>query len=190
MAEEDAARWDARYAGLDDRRVSAQMPIALMHADESVLAELPVSGAALDVGSGLGAQTLWLAERGMHVEALDVSRTAMTSLMVAATAAGFAERVVGSVHDLDSGIPAGLGLFDVIVCQRFRAPHLYESLLAHLRPGGWLIMTVLSETGASDPGEFHAPPGELTLFFDRPGCSLAAHHEADGEESIVLRSTQ
>ncbi|MEP4651999.1 MAG: methyltransferase, partial [Ilumatobacter sp.] len=66
---------------------------------------------------------------------------------------------------------------------------LYESFVEHLRPGGWLVMTILSETGAADPGEFHAPPGELTLFFDRPGCFLVAHHEADGEESIVLRRT-
>lgn len=188
MAVDDAARWDARYASRGDRPTRARMPIALGHADPSLLVDFPVEGTALDIASGLGEQTLWLAERGLHVDALDISHIAMDSLLATAHDAGFADRVTGRTCDFDHGIPVSVGPFDVIVCQRFRAPHLYEPMIEHLRPGGWLVVTVLSETGATDPGEFHAPPGELTLFFDRPGCSLVAHHEADGEESIVLRS--
>lgn len=189
MAAEDAERWDARYRGRDDAPTTAQMPVALSHVDASVLSDFPTGGTALDVASGLGAQTLWLAERGLRVHASDISTAAMASLNDAVGTAGLTDRVVGTACDFDHGIPSGLGPFDVIVCQRFRAPHLYESFIEHLRPGGWLVMTVLSETGADDPGEFHAPPGELTLFFDRPGCRLVAHHEADGEESIVVRTT-
>ena len=188
MSSEDAERWDARYADRDGRPTRARMPIALEHADDSHLADFPTAGTALDIASGLGEQTLWLAERGLRVDALDISPVAMTSLLAAVGDAGFSDGVTGRVDDLDDGIPADLGPFDVVVCQRFRAPHLYEPMLERLRSGGWLVMTVLSETGASDPGEFHAPPGELTLFFDRPGCTLVSHHEADGEESIVVRT--
>ena len=157
------------------------------HADPCLLVDLPTAGTALDIASGLGAQTLWLAERGFSVVALDISNTAMDSLLADARDAGLGDRVEGRACDFDHGLPAALGSFDVIVCQRFRAPHLYEPMLEHLRPGGWLIITVLSETGATDPGMFHAPPGELTLFFDRPGCTLVTHHEADGEESIIVQ---
>ncbi len=188
MVAADGERWDARYSdGKPEQPVEARLPIALGHADEAVLADFPTSGAALDVASGLGAQTLWLADRGLHVQALDISRNAMASLLVSASAAGLANRVAGGTCDFDDGIPSDFGSFDVIVCQRFRAPHLYEAFIERLRPGGWLVMTILSETGATDPGEFHAPPGELTLFFDRPGCTLVAHHEGDGQESIVIK---
>lgn len=189
MSIEDAERWDARYANRQTGPVEPQIPVALDHAGPTVLDEFPKSGDALDVASGLGSQTLWLAHRGLRVAALDISNLATAALGRSAEAAGLDQRITSATCDFDDGLPASFGLFDVIVCQRFRAPHLYESFVEHLRPGGWLIMTVLSETGAADPGEFHAPPGELTLFFDRPGCALVAHHEADGEESIVLRRT-
>lgn len=189
MSTEDAERWDARYANREAAPIEQRIPIALAHADPSVLEVFPTAGDGLDVASGLGSETLWLAHRGLRVAALDISDRAISLLAECADSSGLADRITSTTCDFDDGIPAPFGLFDVVLCQRFRAPHLYEQMLEHLRPGGWLVMTVLSETGAADPGEFHAPPGELTLFFDRPGCTLVAHHEADGEESIVLRRT-
>ena len=197
MARSDAERWDARYADLHDD-IKPRWPDALDGLELDTV--VPSIGRALDVACGRGAQTVWMAQRGLTVIALDTSATAIDYLRSRSRDIDhklsahlhdhvpFAHRIDARVHDLDDGLPDDASDFDLIVCQRFRAPHLYEPLLEALRPGGWLVMTVLSETGAVDPGEFHAPPGELTLFFDRPGCSLVAHAEADGQESIVIRS--
>ncbi len=187
MATEDGTRWDARYAD-GDRAVAPAPPDAVAAA--GLVDRIPATGRALDVACGLGPQTIWMAQRGLDVTALDVSHEAVRRVDDAAGRHGVDDRIDAIAIDLDQGLPSDLGEFDVIVCQRFRAPHLYESLIEHLRPGGWLIMTVLSETGAVDPGEFHAPPGELTLFFDRPGCTLVAHHEADGQESIIIQRSR
>jgi len=184
MAADDGTRWDARYADRD-AHITPVAPDAV--ATAGLVDRIPTTGRALDVACGLGAQTIWLAQRGFEVTALDVSHEAVRRVDDAARRHEVHERVAATAFDLDRGLPDDAVGFDIIVCQRFRAPHLYEALIERLVPGGWLIMTVLSETGAADPGEFHAPPGELTLFFDRPGCTLVTHHEADGEESIIVQ---
>ncbi len=141
---------------------------------------LPAGGRALDVACGRGAVSVWLAARGLTVDAVDVSATAL-----AAGAALAADGVRWWRHDLDTGLPAGCsGPYDVIVCQRFRDPALYPLLTAALGDGGLLVVTVLSEVGEG-PGPWRATAGELlTAFGD---LDVLAHGEGDGEASIVAR---
>jgi SAM-dependent methyltransferase len=148
---------------------------------------LPTSGTALDVACGLGAQTLWLAERGLRIVALDVSPVAIAAITDAAAAAGLSHRVSAAVIDLDAGLPTEPGTVDVLVCQRFRQPALYAEFVERLAPGGVGIVTVLCEVGADSPGTFHAPSGELTAAFDRPGIDVLHHDERDGQATIVFR---
>lgn len=185
MAVEDGERWDARYA---DREVDVAPapPDVLIEAD--LVRRVPTRGRALDVACGLGAQTIWLAQRGLDVTALDVSDEAVDRVDDAALRHKLRGRVTAVTVDLDDGLPADLTELDVIVCQRFRDPRLYSDFLARLRCGGLLVVTVLSETGASEPGSFHAPPGELRSAFDRDDCTILHHAEADGQESIVVQS--
>lgn len=183
MGTDDAMRWDARYAGRPIAEPA--VPDALVAAD--LVALVPESGRALDIACGVGAQSLWLAARGLDVVAIDVSPTAIDLTTRAAVAAGLGDRVETRVVDLDHGIPADLDTFDVIVCQRFRAVDLYASYLERVRSGGIVVVTVLSRTGADAPGPFHAPSGELRAAFTRPDTELLFHQEADGLESIVAR---
>jgi SAM-dependent methyltransferase len=167
--------------------VTAKAPEALDDHDDLVH-RLPRSGRALDVACGAGAQTLWLAHRGLTVVALDVSPVAIGLTEAAAIAAGLGEVIDARVCDLDCGLPADLGHFDVVVCQRFRGRSLYEQIFAALTPGGIAIVTVLSSVGvAGEPGEFHAPGGELVGAFDRPDADTLVSREADGIASIVVR---
>ncbi len=152
-------------------------------------ASIPTSGTAIDIACGLGAQSLWLAARGLRVIALDVSPVAIERVRAAADAAGFTDHVDARVVDLDDGIPEGTPSADVIVCQRFRHPQLYPSIIEHLAPGGIAIVTVLSEVGLSDvglsqpPGPFHAPAGELVTAFscrrDRDPLRLRGRRHGD-----------
>jgi SAM-dependent methyltransferase len=182
MTTSDAERWDARYDG--QPLAVPTPPDALVDAD--LIGRLPASGRALDVACGSGGQSVWLAMHGLDVVALDVSPAAVTMTTDAAERADMSKRVDAVVADLDVGLDEELGDFDVIVCQRFRATHLFDDFVNRLRPGGVAVVTVLSETGADNPGPFHAPSGELATAFARPDVDVLFHAEAAGQESIII----
>ena len=177
---EDAERWDGRYEGRSAG--SPAMPTGL----DGVA--LPDGGRCLDVACGLGEQSLWAAEHGFEVVALDASPVAIGSLRRAAADRGLAERVDARVVDLDDGLPQGSdGCYDLVICQRFRDPRLYPQFAAAVAPGGVLVITVLSGVGAADPGPFHAPAGDLLDGFGGSGLEIVRHTEGDGEATLVGR---
>jgi 2-polyprenyl-3-methyl-5-hydroxy-6-metoxy-1,4-benzoquinol methylase len=134
------------------------------------------------VACGRGTVAVWLAARGLAVDAVDVSPVALDAGRELAAREGVTVR--WWLHDLDAGLP-GAGPYDVVVCQRFRDPARYPELAARLAPGGLLVVTVLSEVGEG-PGPFRAPAGELCAAF---GALEVLHHvERDGEASIVVRA--
>jgi 2-polyprenyl-3-methyl-5-hydroxy-6-metoxy-1,4-benzoquinol methylase len=182
---DDAERWNQRYAATS--AADACAPEALERwPDLTVL--LPAEGRCIDIASGPGAVTLWLAARGLDVTALDASGVAIDVLESAATAAGLSNRIDARVIDLDDGLPQDLHDLDLIVCQRFRDTALYPTIIERLRPGGLAIITVLSTVGAREPGPFHAPEGELLQAFGSdPRCDIIHDLERDGVAHLVAR---
>jgi len=179
---DDAARWDDRY-----RSASSPDPLAPEPLDTrtDLLGLLPATGVAIDIACGIGRQSLWLAQRGLDVVALDVSPIAIEALRTAAAEAGLAERIEARPVDLDGGLPTDPQTADVILCQRFRQPSIYPQVAERLRTGGIAIITVLSEVGAESPGPFHAPSGELATEF--AGFDVLYAHEGGGVATIVAR---
>jgi SAM-dependent methyltransferase len=179
---DDATRWDARY-----RSASPPGPLApdAVNARTDLVELLPHTGVAIDIACGLGSQSLWLAQRGLDVVALDVSPIAIEALRSAAHAAGLADRIDARVTDLDNGLPAEPATADVIVCQRFRQPSIYAQIAERLVVGGVAVVTILSEVGAESPGPFHAPPGELVAAFEE--FDILDAHEGEGVATIVAR---
>src|SRR6185295_9547400 len=83
--------------------------------------EFPVSGRALDVACGRGGVAVWLARRGLAVDAVDVSPVGLAAGARLAAAAGVTGRIRWIADDLDTGLPPGCrGSYDVVVCQLFR----------------------------------------------------------------------
>ena len=72
----------------------------------------------------------------------------------------------------------------VLLCHRFRAPTLYDPMMARLAPGGLLAICVLSEVGA-EPGRFRAAAGELRSAF--AGLDVIAAGEGDGQAWLLAR---
>jgi SAM-dependent methyltransferase len=182
---EDARRWNERYAA--SSAPSPRAPEALDRWPE-LASLLPVAGRCLDIASGTGAVTLWLAQRGLDVTALDVSDVAIGRLKAAATASGLSDRIDARTADLDQGLPEDRDDVDLVVCQRFRDPALYTSIVDRLRSGGLAVVTVLSSVGADDPGPFHATADELSTSFaadDR--CEILHRFEGNGVADIVVR---
>jgi len=182
---EDGPRWNERYAA--SPAPSPRAPEALDRWPE-LASLLPESGRCLDIASGTGAVTLWLAQRGLNVTALDVSDVAIERLEAAASASGLSGRIDARTVDLDQGLPADLDDLDLVVCQRFREPALYRPIVDRLRIGGLAAVTVLSGVGADDPGPFHATADELSIAFgsdDR--CEILHQFEGGGIAHLVIR---
>jgi SAM-dependent methyltransferase len=182
---DDARRWDERYR--TTTHVDAQQPEVIERWPD-VAGLLPSTGRCLDIASGPGSVTLWSAERGLDVTALDASPVAIDLLRSAATALGCSERVDARVVDLDDGLPADAVDYDLVICQRYRDPTLSPMIVDRLRVGGYALVTVLSAVGAAQPGAFHAPAGALWSEFstDRR-CAVLHHEEGDGVAHIVVR---
>lgn len=183
--QDDGPRWDERYAALAPPEPRA--PDAVDRWPD-LITLLPTSGRSVDIASGPGAVTLWLALRGVHVTALDVSAVAIDRLVAAAATHGVVDRIDARTIDLDQGLPADLIDLDLIVCQRFRDRALYGAMVDRLRPGGLAVITVLSSVGAEQPGRFHAPAGELAEAFGADERDEILHQfEGDGLAHVVVR---
>jgi 2-polyprenyl-3-methyl-5-hydroxy-6-metoxy-1,4-benzoquinol methylase len=190
----DRDRWDERWraAQASSGPVRA-LPPDVIAAHPAIVDCLPTDGPALDLACGVGAQSLWLATRGLRVTALDVSPVAIG---ITAAAAEINDLDVDArVWDTDEGLPADLTSLAMIVCQRYRARDLSTEFVDRLRPGGVLVLTVLSAVGcAGEAGPFHAPAGELTDAFQEAHTAgiveVLVHDEADGQASIVLRRSE
>jgi SAM-dependent methyltransferase len=181
---DDAVRWDERYRGVTTVEPVPPEPLGER---PDLLDLVPRAGTAIDIACGTGAQTLWLARRGLDVRAFDVSPVAVGLVRDAARVHGVTDRVEAVVVDLDDGLPLEPTMAEVIVCQRFRQPSLHRVLGDRLAPGGVALVTVLSAVGADTPGPYHAPPGELVDAFTRDDLELLHALESGGTATVVVR---
>jgi SAM-dependent methyltransferase len=131
-----AAEWDARYSEGDGAKWSGR-PNGRLVAEISDLSP----GRALDVGSGEGADAIWLSRRGWTVTAIDVSDVAVGRAREAAEQAGaVVEWICGDA--LQTALPARS--FDVVSMQYPALPKAageaaMRTLLDTVRPGGLLL---------------------------------------------------
>ncbi|MGD8571988.1 MAG: methyltransferase domain-containing protein, partial [Gammaproteobacteria bacterium] len=113
-------KWDERYSK-SDTRVGPDDAAPVL-AQNAYL--LPPSGIALDLACGLGANALFLAQRGLQVQAWDVSPVAIDKLQ--RTAASYQLTLQAKVRDAVNEPPEP-EQFDVIVVTRFLERQLAPS---------------------------------------------------------------
>ncbi|MEV6165557.1 bifunctional NAD(P)/FAD-dependent oxidoreductase/class I SAM-dependent methyltransferase [Streptomyces sp. NPDC052052] len=205
----EEADWDHRYGG-SDRAWSVNPNGTLVH-EVTPLAP----GRALDVGTGEGADALWLAEHAWKVTATDISGNALARVRVEAERRGLD---VNLVHgDANDPAPFGAETFDLVSLQygsfkRTPDQRGLRSLLAAVAPGGMLLVVhhdftplrdpvdVATQTRMYDPEAFvgvdeiaaalTADPGtwdvETHETRPRPPGAASTHHVSD----VVLRATR
>lgn len=141
MSEADREKWDGRYA--PDALVMGAGPQAALLAWEHAL---PRTGRALEVAAGEGQAAVWLAERGLEVDAVDISPRGLAKARALAESRGVSRRVRTWEHDLDGGLPAVLAPeYDLVTCVHFwPGGELGRALIARLAPGGLLLLAALS----------------------------------------------
>jgi SAM-dependent methyltransferase len=150
----DSQQWDERYASSEF--TWSTQPNQFVAAE---LAGLP-PGRALDVAAGEGRNTVWLAERGWHVTAVDFSRVGLEKGRKLSAARGVDEdRVTWIVADLHDYQPEPACFELVLIAYAQVAPDLRAALLARasaaVAPGGTMFvvghdLTNLTE-GAGGP---------------------------------------
>ncbi|GAA4485234.1 class I SAM-dependent methyltransferase [Actinoallomurus oryzae] len=109
-----AEEWDARYR--ESERLWSGKPNDVLVREVS---DLP-PGRVLDLGCGEGGDAVWLARRGWHVTAVDISRVALERAARHAVEAGVAERIDFQWHDLAKSFPAGE--FDLVSAHFLHSP--------------------------------------------------------------------
>ena len=105
-----------------------------------VLAEndflLPTTGTALDLACGLGANAIFLAERGLVVTAWDISVVAIEKLTAYAVQQGLNINACQEKITAESFTKCS---FDVIVVSRFLDRTLSDAIIGALKPDGLLF---------------------------------------------------
>lgn len=154
-----AAFWEHRYG--ESERIWSGKPNQRLVQE---VANLP-PGKALDLGCGEGADSVWLAEQGWSVVAVDVSATALQRGAAAAHERGVADRIDWQCHDLAETFPEGE--YDLVTAAYFLSPiplprtAILRAAAHAVRPGGVLLL--LSHTGFPAGAEHpHHPVTFLT----------------------------
>ena len=126
--------WDERYASSE--RIWSGQPNHALTSEVSGL----TPGRALDVGSGEGADAIWLAQRGWQVSAIDPSSVALERAQRAAAQAGvevswWLGQLVGSDLPLES-----FDLVSSFYVPLMREHEPVERLISLVAPGGTLLI--------------------------------------------------
>lgn len=133
-----AAMWDQRYAG--DALLFGEAPNDYLRAQRP---RLPRTGRALCVADGEGRNSVWLAQRGLSVDAFDISAVGVAKARALARRHGVT--VSYAVADCDA-LAWPEGLYDVIaaIFVQFAEPPMRQRLFANmiraLAPGGIVVL--------------------------------------------------
>lgn len=181
-----AERWDERYSG---ERVWSGHPNEALVAEAT---ELGV-GRALDVGSGEGADAVWLACRGWRVTALDISPKAVQRTEAMAAEAGV--QVEGFAAGLlEAALPdASYDLVSAMYPALLRTAtgEAERRLLDLVAPGGTLLVVHHADIDRDhalahgcDPDDYVSPEDVRTMAVERGGWDVVTHERR--ERTITL----
>ena len=179
VSEPDRRHWDERHAEAGPASGDPGPPPVFASIEDL----FPIEGSALEIASGRGELSVWLALRGMEVLGVDVSPVGVDLAQELALRSGVADRCRFEVWDLDEGLPPGPPL-DLVVCHMYREPRLDPELIERVAPRGLLAIASLSEVGG-EPGRFRARRGELREAF--AALEILADNEGDGVARLLGR---
>jgi SAM-dependent methyltransferase len=175
-------KWDQRYS-------NASSPGEPSYALREFSHLLPQSGIALDIACGLGADALFLAQRGFNVSAWDNSQVAIRKLQQFAAQRNLIINAQCRDVSIAPPLPAS---FDIIHVSHFLERELCPAITAALKPGGLLFyQTFCAEKldtghGPSNP-DFLLQKNELLRLF--ASLHIVVYHELGtlGETTTGLR---
>ncbi len=155
----DARKWNTRF-GQNSAAWLASPPRQLLLNFAHLL---PETGLALDAAAGVATHGFFLAQRGLHVIALDISEVGMRLARERALEAGV--WLETAVVDLSQPwLP--INTFDVIVNFRFLQRETFPVYRRALKPGGLLIFETFVRTDyEARDADYYLEPDELHAAF-------------------------
>lgn len=184
----DRDKWNRIFreksASTDIDRIAAPPALTLAYLDA-----LP-PGRTLDVACGDGCVSLYLANRGHTVTALDISEEALRRLHLRAQHLSLPVQTVEA--DLDTlKAPIDIPPFDHITLLRFKpAPHHWPVLVSLLKPGGHLFIATFNQSHHLKTGfnaRYCLKPLALRDCHPQLGIELyQTHDEADQSMDVYL----
>ena len=190
---DEALRCQLSFLCEPDRYLEKKYQLTAPHSEvRAVLPELEASEgrAVLDLGSGRGRNSFFLAERGFEVTALDRSEEAIAKLREIQEAEGF--EVFSEVYDINEAALGGVlpeGVVDHVIStvvfqflDPARVPVIIEDMQTVTRSGG-LHLVVAPMTSAELPCPIDFPfvfqAGELREYYQ--GWEVLRYDEKMGE---------
>lgn len=159
MAQKDKIKWDKKYTEISFL-IEDKLP-----SEKLIQIEKNVKGKkALDIASGAGRNSIYLAKKGFEVEALDISKVALDVL----NAKGF-ENITCKLVDLDEyEVPKNS--YDLIIMTNFLDRNLIPKLSNALKKDGILFIETYMEDKINEKppsnSNFLLKKEELKTFFD------------------------
>jgi SAM-dependent methyltransferase len=155
----DLAGWDEQYRKQADtgaERESAPSPLLV-----DAARDLP-PGHALDLACGTGRDSLWLAQHGWTVTAVDGSPAAIELLRRRSADL----RIESQIADLeDSAFTIEPTRYDLIAMCYYFQRNLIGQCKRGIAPGGVMIATALLIEPGKELSSFRLQPGELRGYF-------------------------
>jgi tellurite methyltransferase len=153
------AKWDEIYRTTQSSPTAAEVLTGNSHL-------LPQQGRALDLACGLGGNALFLADRGLNVDAWDISSVALNYLQTQARQKGLAATIR---HGEITSEALAENSYDVIVISRFLDRTLGNAIMGALTDKGLLYYQTftrnkLNRTGPNKP-EYLLDSNELLKLF-------------------------
>jgi tellurite methyltransferase len=187
----DADRWNARYS--QEREFWLERDPKQLLIDHDSL--LPKSGLALDAASGVAINGLYLARRGLHVIALDISEYA---LQLARERSQQIESLPLDAAVVDLSVNPWLPpkRFDVILNFHFIERAILPVYDSALKPGGVIFFeSFVKMDNNPDNPVYYLEPGELlkfyqhyeTIFYKEIRQSPSSRHPERGLAQMVAR---
>lgn len=179
MAQKDEIKWNKKYQEipslLDEKKPSEKLIKIL---------EKTKGKKALDIASGAGRNSIYLAINGFDVEALDISQVALSTL----SNKGF-KNISCKLVDLDE-YEIAKNNYDLIVMTNFLDRNIIPKLTNALKKDGILFIETymddkINEKPSSNP-DFLLKKDELKSFFDDK-FELLDYDEFLNEESELYR---
>lgn len=173
------ADWDERYSK-GEHIISEPLPLLVR------IAEGLAPGRALDLACGPGRHTLFLAERGWRVTAIDASRVGIELLRREAVERGV--EVDARVADLERGeFELGAEAYDLIGVFYYLQRDLFPKIRAGVTTGGVVVAAIhmtdenpeahpMNEDYLLEPGELRAQFHGWEIMHDYEGASTEGGH--------------
>lgn len=156
MDTDDRERWNLRY----QREGAIAKPDPII---TRLLSEIGDAGRAVDLGAGYGRYSLWLARRGWHVDAYDISDVAADALSAQAAAERLDQLHVMRM-DLEEWDPMD-AVYDLGLMIFYWSDRVLARLRRAIKPGGHLILRAHLAGQGGQSGRFQIESGELARRF-------------------------